>query len=83
MSKPVKFVRNTPEEEEAIARGIAADPDTHELTDEEMARMVPFPEWIEKTYGRPMFVRPKAVNALSGDPSATSYTRARPGRNAR
>jgi uncharacterized protein (DUF4415 family) len=31
----------TPEEDAAIARGIAADPDTYELTDDEFARLKP------------------------------------------
>ena len=35
-SKP-RFVRNTPEEEEEIARQIAEDPDTYEWTDESWA----------------------------------------------
>lgn len=34
-----KIIRNTPEEEEAIAGGIAADPDTYVPCDEPNARM--------------------------------------------
>jgi uncharacterized protein (DUF4415 family) len=47
---PIKRVRRrskvlippTPEEEEAINRGIAEDPDTYELTDEEFTQLKPF-----------------------------------------
>jgi uncharacterized protein (DUF4415 family) len=34
-----KLLLPTPEEEAAINAGIAADPDTHEVTDEEFGRM--------------------------------------------
>lgn len=36
-----KLILNTPEEEAAIARGIAADPDTYELSDVEFAKLRP------------------------------------------
>lgn len=36
-----RFPRNTPEEEAAIQRGIAADPDAREWTDEDFARARP------------------------------------------
>ncbi len=42
MNKPLE--RNTPEEEVAIQRGIDADPDTWELTEEDWARMRPVHE---------------------------------------
>lgn len=35
------FLLNSEEEEARIRAGIAADPDTHELTDEEMAELRP------------------------------------------
>lgn len=38
--------RNTPEEEAAIQRGIAADPDTHELSSEEIRALRPFAELL-------------------------------------
>jgi uncharacterized protein (DUF4415 family) len=67
MSKVVKFKRNTPEEEAAIARGIAADPDTRELGDEEIAAMVPFPEFIAKKLGRPKLEHPKEQVSIRYD----------------
>jgi uncharacterized protein (DUF4415 family) len=42
-TKP-RVVMPTPEEDAAIARGIAQDPDTYELTDEELARLRPASE---------------------------------------
>ena len=39
MSKQLKLTRNTPEEEAAIQRGIKADPDTRELSTEEIMSM--------------------------------------------
>lgn len=45
---PPKYHVNTPEEEAAINAGIAADPDTYELTDAEMRQLKP---WLP--LGRP------------------------------
>ncbi len=42
-NKP-RFIRNTPEEEEEIARQIAEDPDTFEWTDENSARAMTLEE---------------------------------------
>lgn len=41
MSKPLRIVMPTDEEEEAINAGIAADPDTYELSDEQFALLRP------------------------------------------
>jgi hypothetical protein len=38
--------RNTDEEEAAIQRGIAQDPDNPEWTAEDFAKARPFPEWM-------------------------------------
>jgi len=47
-----KFIRNTPEEEKAINAGIAADPDTFEVTDEQFKNAKrgrpPLPEEMKK-----------------------------------
>lgn len=51
-SKNFGFVLPTPEEDAAIAAGIAADPDTHEVPTEEIAAMRPM-------RGRPRLERPK------------------------
>ncbi|MGI4812265.1 MAG: hypothetical protein ACRYG5_13280 [Janthinobacterium lividum] len=45
MNKISRFIMPTPEEEIAIQRGIDADPDTHELSDEELDGMRPCSEW--------------------------------------
>ena len=37
-----KLITPTAEEEEQIKKGIAADPDTHELTDEEFKQLRPY-----------------------------------------
>lgn len=45
-----KIIPPTPEEDDAINRGIASDPDTYEWTDENFARARPvwdFPELVE------------------------------------
>jgi uncharacterized protein (DUF4415 family) len=55
-----KVRRNTPEEEAAIQRGIAQDPDNPELTDEDLARMRPAREvhpdivedWLRRKRGK-------------------------------
>lgn len=50
----------TPEEEAVINAGIAADPDTYELTDEEFARLKPM-------RGRPVSANPKIHTGLRLD----------------
>lgn len=50
----------TPEEAAAINAGIAADPDTYELTDEEFARLKPM-------RGRPVSATPKVHTGLRLD----------------
>ncbi|MCX7095551.1 MAG: BrnA antitoxin family protein [Methylobacter sp.] len=50
----------TPEEEAVINAGIAADPDTYELTDEEFARLKPM-------RGRPVSANPKVHTGLRLD----------------
>ena len=44
----VKLARPTDEEEAAIQRGIAADPDNPEWTAKDIARARPFSELVEK-----------------------------------
>lgn len=54
------FIIPTPEEDAAINAGIAADPDTVELTDAEMAQLRPM-------RGRPPLARPKAALTMRVD----------------
>ena len=50
----------TPEEDAAIAAGIAADPDTYELSSAQIAQMRPL-------RGRPRVARPKAALTMRVD----------------
>ncbi|MDD5058638.1 MAG: BrnA antitoxin family protein [Sideroxydans sp.] len=52
----------TPEEDVAISAGIAADPDTHELTVAEFAQLKPIPQ-----RGRPASANPKVHTGLRLD----------------
>lgn len=54
-----KIRLNTPEEDAAIRAGIAADPDTHEVTSEEFKQMRPM--------GRPRLACPKAPLTMRVD----------------
>ena len=54
------FIIPTPEEDAAINAGIAADPDTLELTDADMALLRPL-------RGRPPLARPKAALTMRVD----------------
>jgi uncharacterized protein (DUF4415 family) len=60
MSKQLKLIRNTPDEEAAIARGIAADADTFEPTDEQFAQM-------RRRAGRPKLEHPKVAVTIRYD----------------
>lgn len=60
MKKQRKLIRNTAEEEAAIARGIAADPDTFEPTDEQFAQM-------KRRGGRPKLANPKVAVTVRYD----------------
>ena len=65
-----KFLRNTPTEERAINAGIAADPDTHEVSDEEFKRMRPF------RLGRPPSKTHKEPVTVRLDPEILKFFRA-------
>ncbi len=66
MSK--RLIRNTPAEEAAIQRGIAADPDTFEPTAKEMAQM--------KGRGRPRSESPKVAVTIRYDADVIARFRA-------
>ena len=68
-SKNFGFVIPTSEEDAAIAAGIAADPDTCELTSQEIAQMRPL-------RGRPRVARPKAALTMRVDADVLDALRA-------
>ncbi|MBF0153601.1 MAG: BrnA antitoxin family protein [Magnetococcales bacterium] len=59
----------TPEEDEAIARGIALDPDTYEPTTEEIMAMRPL-------RGRPVATDKKILLSVRYSPDVVAYFRA-------
>jgi uncharacterized protein (DUF4415 family) len=75
MTKP-KPIRNTPEEELAIQRGIDAAPDNPEVTAEEVAKMVPHAEFVKRQRGRPKLENPKERVTLYVDAEVVSEFRA-------
>ncbi|MEA1049701.1 BrnA antitoxin family protein [Lamprobacter modestohalophilus] len=69
------FLLNSEEEEARIREGIAADPDTHELTDEEMAELRPFTD-MKRSPGRPKAEVTKERVTIRLSPEVTAYFRA-------
>lgn len=69
------FLLNTEEEDARIREGIAADPDTHELTDEEMAELRPLAEF-KRPPGRPKAEATKERVTIRLSPEVTAYFRA-------
>lgn len=59
MSSKRKLIMPTPDEDAAINRGIAADPDTYELGEEEFKRL--------KRVGRPRLDAPKVAVTIRYD----------------
>ena len=63
------------EETKRIRAGIAADPDAHELTDEEMAELRPLSE-MKRAPGRPKAESTKERVTIRLSPEVTAYFRA-------
>jgi uncharacterized protein (DUF4415 family) len=69
------FLLNSEEEEARIRAGIAADPDTHELSEAEMANLRPLAA-IKRPLGRPKAEATKERVAIRLSPEVTAYFRA-------
>lgn len=71
-----KLVMPTHEEDAAINKGIAEDPDTVEVTADMMKRMRPFSEVVaEKRMGRPKKENPKELVSIRYDADVLEYFR--------
>ncbi len=71
MSKRPTLIRPTPEEDAAIAQGIADDPDAYEFTDEDFAAAAQ-----GRKRGRPHAIAPKAQVTLRLDSDLLDTLRA-------
>ncbi|MCG1017359.1 MULTISPECIES: BrnA antitoxin family protein [Burkholderiaceae] len=69
MNKRSTLIRNTAQEEAAIERGIAADPDTFVPTDEQFAQM-------KRRGGRPKLEQPKIAVTVRYDADVLQQFRA-------
>ncbi|MCF7695342.1 BrnA antitoxin family protein [Mycetohabitans rhizoxinica] len=69
MNKRPNLIRNTAQEEAAIERGIAADPDTFVPTDEQFAQM-------KRRGGRPKLEQPKIAVTVRYDADVLQQFRA-------
>lgn len=69
LSNGRKLVLNTPEEEAQINAGIAADPDTHEMTEAEFKQLRP-------ARGRPALANKKMMLSLRVEPQVLAALRA-------
>ena len=70
-----KYRIPTEKETQRIRAGIAADPDTHELTDAEMAELRPLAE-MRRTAGRPKAEATKERVTIRLSPEVTAFSRA-------
>jgi len=66
------FLLNTPEEEARIREGIAADPDTRELTDAEIAQMRP----LKQLTRGPKADAPEQAVSIRLSPEVLAYFKA-------
>ncbi len=80
MKQSKKLIQPTPEEDVAIAAGVAADPDTYILSDAEMSSLRPLmetnPQWVvtfQRQRGRPRSANPKQHVSLRLDPDVLAY----------
>ncbi len=69
-----RFERNSAAEEARIKAGIAADPDSRELTAKDFAAMVPLPE-VMKRRGRPKAATHRVPVTLRLEPRVVEYFR--------
>lgn len=69
------FLLHSEEDEARIRAGIAADPDTHECSDEEMAELRPLAEF-KRASGRPKAEVTKERVTIRLSPEVTAYFRA-------
>jgi uncharacterized protein (DUF4415 family) len=65
----------TPEETKRIRKGIENDPDTAELTDEQLAQLRPLAE-LQRRPGRPKAAATKERVTIRLSPEVTAYFRA-------
>lgn len=69
-----RLTRNTVAEEDRIRAAIKTDPDTRDLTAQDFAKMVPFPEMMRRR-GRPKAAKHKVPVTLRLEPEVVEHFR--------